>query len=187
MSPFEDRFISLSELELITVFWKDEFLRHRLRQYAIGDFPDVEYIEEISQPEVALWLSKKGPGQVITKLIIDIGGYTPEQRKRLRDYHRTTSTMSLNMMREHTKAIRNETFEPKTYKESGYALRGSIRTDGFRLQLLTFKLGELNGVRYRRFPAKKLPPRISSTLGGTDYYLSEIRNVVRTKQDVVDL
>ncbi|KAG0195025.1 hypothetical protein BGX33_004499, partial [Mortierella sp. NVP41] len=32
-----------------------------------------------------------------------------------------------------------------------------------------------------------LPPRITSTLGGTDYYLSEIRNVVSTSEDIAKL
>ncbi|KAG0354379.1 hypothetical protein BGZ54_001677 [Gamsiella multidivaricata] len=90
-------------------------------------------------------------------------------------------------MREHIEAIRNDNFGPNTYKESGYALRGLIRTDGFRLQLLAFKLNELNAVKYRRLPEAKLSPRINSTLGGTDYSLTEIRNVVKTKQDVSDL
>ncbi|KAF8918007.1 hypothetical protein BGZ58_004967, partial [Dissophora ornata] len=84
-------------------------------------------------------------------------------------------------------AIRDDNFEPRNYKESGYALRGSIRTDGFRLQLLAFKLNELNAVKYRRLPEDKLPSRITSTLGGTDYFLTEIRNVVKVKQDVTDL
>ncbi|KAF9178231.1 hypothetical protein BGZ50_007958, partial [Haplosporangium sp. Z 11] len=52
----------------------------------------------------------------------------------------------------------------------GYALRGSIKTDGFRLQLLAFKLNELNCVKYRRLD--------------TDQYLTENRNVVKTKEDV---
>ncbi|KAG0230667.1 hypothetical protein BGX31_005783 [Mortierella sp. GBA43] len=34
------------------------------------------------------------------------------------------------------------------------------------------------------FLQTKLLPRISSTLGGTDHYLTEIRNIVKTKEDV---
>ncbi|KAG0205397.1 hypothetical protein BGX28_003018, partial [Mortierella sp. GBA30] len=36
---------------------------------------------------------------------------------------------------------------PQLYQTRGYAIRGSIRTDGFRLQLLAFKLRELNMVK----------------------------------------
>jgi len=187
MSSFEDKFISISELDLTKIFWQDDALQYQLRMYAQADFPSAEYIEQISQPDIGMWVSRKGPGHLITKLITDIGGYTPGERKRLKDYRRSTLVMPLDKIREHIEAIRDDTFDPNTYKESGYVLRGSIRTDGFRLQLLAFKLNELNAVKYRRLPADKLPPRITSTLGGTDYYLTEIRNVVKTKQDVSDL
>ncbi|KAG0346311.1 hypothetical protein BGZ54_005263, partial [Gamsiella multidivaricata] len=76
-------------------------------------------------------------------------------------------------------------FNPKvSYSGKGYALRGSIKTDGFRIQLLAFKLNELNCMKYRRLDADKLPDRLTSTLGGTGQYLTEIRNVVKTKEDV---
>ncbi|KAG0347856.1 hypothetical protein BGZ54_004783, partial [Gamsiella multidivaricata] len=45
-------------------------------------------------------------------------------------------------------------------------------------------LRELQCVRYRRLPADRLPPRITSTVGGVDYYLQEIRHVIQTKEDV---
>ncbi|KAF9114105.1 hypothetical protein BGW39_003508 [Mortierella sp. 14UC] len=68
-------------------------------------------------------------------------------------------------------------------------MRGSIRTNGSRLQAIAFKLSELHCVKYRRLPAAKLlsgASRLTSTLGGTDYFLAEIRNVVTTKQDMAD-
>ncbi|KAF9176320.1 hypothetical protein BGZ51_000961, partial [Haplosporangium sp. Z 767] len=39
------------------------------------------------------------------------------------------------------------------------------------------KVKESNAVMYRRLDENKLPSRINSTVGGTDYFLSEIRNV----------
>ncbi|KAF9079913.1 hypothetical protein BGX29_005847, partial [Mortierella sp. GBA35] len=48
-------------------------------------------------------------------------------------------------------------------------------------------LNELNAVKYRCLPDAKLPPRLTTTVGGTDYYLSEIRNIVKSKQDVDNL
>ncbi|KAG0007591.1 hypothetical protein BGZ82_005274, partial [Podila clonocystis] len=66
-----------------------------------------------------------------------------------------------------------------------YLLRGSIKTDGHKVQLLAFKLRELQSVRYRRYPEAKLPPRLQSTVGGVDYYLSEIRNIIRSPEDIV--
>ncbi|KAF8927427.1 hypothetical protein BGZ47_002161, partial [Haplosporangium gracile] len=66
----------------------------------------------------------------------------------------------------------------------GYVFRGSIRTDGFRVQLLAFKHRELQDVRYRWWNNDRLPPRITLTNGGTDYYLIEIRNVITCKEAV---
>jgi len=66
-------------------------------------------------------------------------------------------------------------------------LRGSFRTDGHRFLLLSFKLKELNSGKYKRLPENQLPPRITSTVAGVDYYLTEVRNVVKSAQDVMDL
>ncbi|KAI1313011.1 hypothetical protein EDD11_002789 [Mortierella claussenii] len=48
-------------------------------------------------------------------------------------------------------------------------------------------MNELNGVKFRRFAADKLPLRITSALGGTGDFLTEIRNVVKSKEDVQQL
>ncbi|KAF9119758.1 hypothetical protein BG015_006238, partial [Linnemannia schmuckeri] len=65
-----------------------------------------------------------------------------------------------------------------------YVLRGSLKTDGFRIQLLAFKLRELQDVRFRRIAEDRLPSRLTSTVGGVDYFLPEIRNVITCKDDV---
>ncbi|KAI7818696.1 hypothetical protein BC939DRAFT_506315 [Gamsiella multidivaricata] len=93
------------------------------------------------------WLSEKIPRHLITKLIIDIGEYTPEQQKTLKAYKMRTFVMPLNKTRQHIGAIQDDNFELSFYKESGYALRGSLWTDRFRLQLSAFKLNELNAVK----------------------------------------
>ncbi|KAI8598729.1 hypothetical protein EDD21DRAFT_356106 [Dissophora ornata] len=43
---------------------------------------------------------------------------------------------------------------------------------------------ELQSVRYKRLPENVLPPQITSTVGGVDYFLTEVRNVVKTQQDI---
>ncbi|KAF9176116.1 hypothetical protein BGZ51_001685, partial [Haplosporangium sp. Z 767] len=48
-------------------------------------------------------------------------------------------------------------------------------------------MNELNAIKYRRLSPEKLPPRITSTLGGADYFLTEIRNVVAREEDVQEL
>ncbi|KAG9062067.1 hypothetical protein KI688_006789 [Linnemannia hyalina] len=70
------------------------------------------------------------------------------------------------------------------YKEKGYVLRGSILTDGFRVKLQSFKLRELQDVRYRRWKEDRLPSRLTSTVGGIDFFLQEIRNVLTCKEDI---
>jgi hypothetical protein len=58
--------------------------------------------------------------------------------------------------------------------------RGSIRCDGFRIQVLAFKIRERQDARFMRLPEEDLPPRLTTTVAGGDYFLPEIRNVIRT-------
>ncbi|KAF9126355.1 hypothetical protein BGW39_006691 [Mortierella sp. 14UC] len=73
------------------------------------------------------------------------------------------------------------------WKGKGYVLRGSIRTNGRLLQLLAFKVKELQSVRYHRIPEVKLPNPHVTTIGGTNGYLTEVRNVFRTAADMASL
>ncbi|KAG0252336.1 hypothetical protein BGZ95_006661 [Linnemannia exigua] len=187
MSTFDVKFITLSELDLTKIFWQELPLRQKLQSYAHPDFPSIEYSDQVTQSDIGLWLSTTTPGFLITRLLTDICRYSADQRKKLRNYSRSTFLMPVEEMRSHIQSIRNDNFEPASYTGKGYVLRGSIRTDGFRLQVLAFKLNELHSVKYRRLPAEKLPCRLTSTIGGTDYFLTEIRNVVSTKQDVIRL
>ncbi|KAF9080000.1 hypothetical protein BGX27_005782, partial [Mortierella sp. AM989] len=123
---------------------------------------------------------------LINKLIADVNptGLTVRQRGKL-GFRGAIVNMTLEDARNHLQHIRGPDFDPHGYGSKGYVLTGSIRTNGFRLQLLACKLKELQAVRYRRLPDAKLPSRLTSTVGGTNFYLQEIRNVVKTKEDVV--
>ncbi|KAF9560549.1 hypothetical protein EC968_006119 [Mortierella alpina] len=46
---------------------------------------------------------------------------------------------------------------------------------------------ELQVARFKKIPEERLPPRINSTVAGVDYYLSEMRNVIKTPEDVARL
>ena len=86
--------------------------------------------------------------------------------------------MTLEDARNHLEHIRGPNFDPHDYSNKGYVLTGSFRTNGLRLQLSAYKLKELQAVRYRRLPEALLPPpRLTSTIGGTDFYLQDIRNI----------
>jgi len=173
----------LSEDGLVRVFWKDEILRKQLQGYARQSVS----VPNPCQDDVVGWLKDLDPGLLINKLLTDIGGFTAEEKKKKKHWSRAARRMSMDDMKAHISAIRHADFNPTiqgSYSEKGYTLRGSIRTDGFRLQLLAFKMNELKCVKYRRLDADKLPDPLTSTLGGTDHYLTEIRNVVKTKEDV---
>ncbi|KAF9122109.1 hypothetical protein BGX30_002202, partial [Mortierella sp. GBA39] len=103
----------------------------------------------------------------------------------LKNYPKSAFLMPVDEMRVHLQRIRDVDFEPAAYAERGYVLRRSIRTDGFRIQ--AFKLNEIHSVKYRQLSPDKLPCRFTSTLGGTDYFVTEIQNIVSTKQDVARL
>ncbi|KAF9150146.1 hypothetical protein DFQ26_001677, partial [Actinomortierella ambigua] len=87
-------------------------------------------------------------------------------------------------IRTHVNSLRTPGFDPRAYTQKGYALRGSIKTDGHRLQVLAFKLRELLSVRYKRYSDDVLPDRLLSTTAGTDDHLTEVRNVFQSKEDV---
>ncbi|KAF9177497.1 hypothetical protein BGZ51_008705, partial [Haplosporangium sp. Z 767] len=54
-------------------------------------------------------------------------------------------------------------------------------------QLLACKLNELLSVWYKRLSAEVLPLKLTSAVGGTDYWLTEVRNIIKTPQDVTAL
>ncbi|KAF9923361.1 hypothetical protein BGZ65_008931 [Modicella reniformis] len=84
---------------------------------------------------------------------------------------------SLNEIHNHISRLRHMDFKPCSYNEKGYILCGSIKTDGFRLQLLAFKIRELHSVKFKRY--KDLPDPLLTTTGGTNYYLTEQKAVLQ--------
>ncbi|KAG0353973.1 hypothetical protein BGZ54_001923, partial [Gamsiella multidivaricata] len=147
------------------------------------DFPSAS--TPLFQPDLHLRFQSRPAGTIITKLLSNVGRSEP--RKGPRGFKDSISMIDLAAMRDHIQSLRQANFDPRNYTKRSYVHRGSIRTGGFRLQLLAFKMKELQSVRYRRLPENVLPPRITSTTGGVDHYLTEVRNVVKTQQDVTDL
>ncbi|KAF9345765.1 hypothetical protein BGX26_002764 [Mortierella sp. AD094] len=174
-------FVSFTERELVDIFCRSQKLANKLLAITKAD----NFSTASSKVDIHQWISGKEPGHLIAKFLASIGG--PRPSKGNRSYLYSTTAMSLDDLRKHIESLRPDTFDPTLYKKRGYALRGSIRTDGFRLQLLAFKLKELQSVRYKRLSENVLPLRINSTVGGVNYYLTEIRNVVKERQDVTNL
>ncbi|GJJ75414.1 hypothetical protein EMPS_07772 [Entomortierella parvispora] len=134
--------------------------------------------------DVQEWDGTKEPGYLLKRYLADIDPSDLTSRKKGKAGHRAAiKLMSLKALRRDLRMLDDPTFDPKDYTVKGYVSRGSILTDGFRVYLLAYKLRELQCVRCRRLPPDRLPPRISSTVGGTDSYLQEIRNVVKDDMD----
>ncbi|KAF9319040.1 hypothetical protein BG006_003062 [Podila minutissima] len=148
MSPHGTKFITLSEDDLVKVFWQNEDLWQQLQEYVCLSLPTVT---QPSQADIVRWLKNLDPGFFINKLLTDIGGFTEKERKKRNNWSRSAHWMSIDDMMAHISANCHEDFNPKiegSYTKTGYALCDSIKTDGFWLQLLAFKLNELNCVKY---------------------------------------
>ncbi|KAK3822858.1 MAG: hypothetical protein J3Q66DRAFT_437301 [Benniella sp.] len=196
IAPLSDvvhKFILLAERNLVAIFCKSEVLRPLL----FGLARQCQF-KATSVTDLEAWIGTKEPGFLIRRFIAHVGredqngGQNPMrpkktkyERRRLKSHKGAVRLLSLAEIQQHVTDVRHGS--PRTYDAKGYVLRGSFRTDGHRFLLLSFKLKELNSAKYKRLPENQLPPRITSTVAGVDYYLTEIRNVVKSYQDVADL
>lgn len=176
----EQPFVGFSEQDLAGFFFKrGGELKERLVELASLDGICT------SLADVHDWIGRKEPGFLIKQFIADINPDNLTSRQRGKAGNRAAfKLLSLDDLRSHLEMLDDPKFQPETYTCKGYVSRGSLRTDGFQLQLLSFKLKELQCVRYKRLPVDRLPPRLTSTVGGVDYYLQEIRHVIETEEDV---
>ncbi|KAF9109949.1 hypothetical protein BGX30_008189, partial [Mortierella sp. GBA39] len=184
MSTSKDGFVSFSEKEIIALFWKRPTLKVKILELVTPVFPCCLALRDVTD----IWLRDREPGFVIKSLLSDVApdGLTSRQKGKV-GYRAAVKLMTISEIKDHLLTIHQPAFDPRTYATKGYVLRGSIRTNGFSIQLAAFKLRELQAVRFRRLPEDRLPPRLTTTVGGLDYYLTEIRNIVRTKEDVAQL
>ncbi|KAF9343629.1 hypothetical protein BGX26_005436, partial [Mortierella sp. AD094] len=187
MSSHKQLFVDFSELQLVRFFWKREPLKKKLQQMAWPDYPKIKNPDQLALQDVEMWLGAKGPGFLIKHFVSDVAKeYRTKRERGKAGYKAVIRLPSLDDIKKHLEALRQD-FNLLDYSEKGYFLSGTIRTDGFRIQLLAYKVRELQAVRFKRLPEEKLPARITSTVGGIDYYLSEIRNIIKTKDDVARL
>jgi len=187
VSSTERGFFIFSERELVALFWKIPSLKLRLQALAGTTFPQTPQDRLTLDDCMNIWLPGESPGAVIKKFIASIDPPSSNSGRKAKQQSYPFRSKSLVELRDHVNVLRRPGFNPQTYEEKGYVLRGSIKTDGFRLSLLAFKLRELQSVRYRRYPAHLLPSPHSSTTGGTDGFLTEVRNVFRSPGDLQSL
>jgi len=184
LSPQEHGFLSFSERELLVLFCGRPLLQDRIRSWADHTFSTKPSIDDLKN----IWLDTMEPGFLIKMLLADVGPKDLTSRHRGKaGYRGAIKFTTMDDIKDHLRPLRQDTFDPREYNSKGYALRGSIRTDGYRLQLLGFKLKELQRCRYNRPCRYPLPPKLTSTIGGVDYFLTEIRNVAKTPAHVAQL
>ncbi|CAO3572041.1 unnamed protein product [Mortierella alpina] len=195
LTSFEQPFVSFSEKELGILFWTNSALKEQLRAWVLEDLETASFLP--AQHDLNRLLQRAAPGDLVTRLLSNVGKDEPRHGRR--SFKDTTTVMDQEEIAVHIQNLRRAGFNPAEYdgsvvredgeviKKCRYVLRGTIRTDGHRLQLLAYKVKELQSVRFRRFPQEMLPPRLTSTVGGVDYHLSEVRNIVRNEQDIADL
>ncbi|KAF9316077.1 hypothetical protein BGZ91_005633 [Linnemannia elongata] len=176
-------FVTFSERELAAFFWKRPLLKQRLVELALLD-EDITTLTSIKDLED--WIGGREPGVIIKHFISDIDPVGLSNRqKRKAGHRRAISLISLDQIRDHLKLV--EETKPRDYHQGGYIPQGSIRTDGFLVQVLTFKLRERQDARFKRLAEEDMPSRITTTVAGTNSFLQEIRNVIRSEQDIREL
>ncbi|KAF9089308.1 hypothetical protein BGX27_002521 [Mortierella sp. AM989] len=134
MSPHGSKFVILSEDDLVRIFWKDETVRKQLQLYAHSTvIKSVPEPGSVAQDDVVGWLKNLDSEELINRLLADIGGFTKEERRKKKHWPRSAHPFNSKV----------------SYSGQGYALRGSVKTNGSRIQLRAFKQNELKCVQYR--------------------------------------
>ncbi|KAH7060103.1 hypothetical protein BKA57DRAFT_487839 [Linnemannia elongata] len=148
--PFSHRehgFLSYSERELLVLLSSRSFLQDRIRSWANHTFSSKPSIENLKD----IWLDSMEPGFLIKMLLAVVGPKDLTSRQRGKaGYRGAIRLTTMDEIRDHLRPLRQGAVDPREYKSKGYVLRGSIRTDGHRLQILGFKLKELQSCRFKR-------------------------------------
>ncbi|KAF9188015.1 hypothetical protein BGZ49_003985, partial [Haplosporangium sp. Z 27] len=163
LSSMQLPFMSFAEGDLIDILWKNTNwrLKEKLKAQVVG----INHNNLLDFKSACNY--SNNVGHMVTTFISTVGRPIAV-RKGPRGLKDKTRTMSPDDLIKHITDIRRDDFDPEKYRESGYALTGTIRTDGFRIQLLAYKLKELQCVRFKRLPKNRLPSQFTSTLGGLD-------------------
>ncbi|KAF9569519.1 hypothetical protein EC968_002563, partial [Mortierella alpina] len=168
-------FVSFSERELLPLLWKSNVIKAKLVEMSGRPDMNLKFME--------WWLSDQEPGRLTSELLTTVGRGRSEGGNQ-QGYQRSTKIWSFTDVRAHLETLRSDGFDPAQYNKSGYVLRGGISTNGFLIHVQAHKVKELQRVRYRKIA---IPSRLTSTLGGTDDFLQEVRHVIRTPEDVARL
>ncbi|KAF9582067.1 hypothetical protein BGW38_000703 [Lunasporangiospora selenospora] len=162
ISPMEDGFVSFTEYEFGTFFCNHPDLYYLMDAMSKDAFPNDSSWYLTPSGLVLDWMPRADFGILIKRFIAPIGIDTTDLSVRKRGklgYRGAIKLLSHQEIRNHINTLRSKSFDPRKYSTKGYVLRGSIRTDGHRLQLLGFKLKELLSVKFKRYKKSILPDR----------------------------
>ncbi|KAI7830340.1 hypothetical protein BC939DRAFT_305927 [Gamsiella multidivaricata] len=187
LSSEEHGFMTFTEIELAAFLHKRDEL-HPVLKKLIGC---MDQQRRLAQTELTQdWLPLQTPGLLIQQLIAPVDPRTLDgdrlhgRRKKDAGIAAAIKLVEPEDIRAHINTLRRDGFDPRNYQEKGYFLRGSIKTDGYSLQLLAYKVRELNSVKFKRYKTDVLPDRLLTTTAGTNDYLTEVRNVFKSAADV---
>ncbi|KAF9928552.1 hypothetical protein FBU30_002290 [Linnemannia zychae] len=190
LSSAENGFMTFTESELGAFFHKREGLHPELK--SLVQFSDSG--RRLTQADIISdWCPLQAPGVLIKHFVApvdprSVDGQRLRGRKRKKaGIAAAVKLLSPSEIHSHINMLRSDDFDPRQYTEKGYVLYGSIKTDGHQLQVSAYKLRELNSVKYKRYSSERLPDRRLTTIAGTGDYLTEVRNVFKTKEDVEQL
>jgi len=179
--------MTFTEIELAAFLHKRAEL-HPILKKLIGR---TDQQRRLTQEELTRdWLQVQVPGVLIQRLIAPVDPRTPDgdrlrgRQKKEAGVAAAVKVVEPEELRAHLNTLRGDGFDPRTYQEKGYFLRGSIKTDGYQLQLLAYKVRELSSVKFKRYRDDVLPNRLLTTTAGTSDFLTEVRNVFKTAADV---
>lgn len=187
LSSEEHGFMTFTEIELAAFFHKRDDLHPILTRLS----GNAGMQRRLTQKDLTEdWLQFEAPGVLIERLIAPVdprtltGDRLRGRQKKKAGVAAAIKIVKPDRIRNHINDLRRDGFDPKTYSKTGYFLRGSIKTDGYSLQLLAYKLRELQSVKYKRYEAELLPDRLTTTTAGTSDYLTEVHNVFKSAADV---
>ncbi|KAF8927589.1 hypothetical protein BGZ47_002061, partial [Haplosporangium gracile] len=146
ISHREDGFVSFSQRELLVFFCGQSLLTNKVRNLPKDEFPNGAAVTDLEN-----WIGSQVPEYLIRIFLSDLNtdGLMSRQKGKA-EYKGAIKPWSLNRIKDHLRDLAQGTVKPEYYTIKGYLLQSSIRSDGLKIQLVVFKMKELQSARFKR-------------------------------------
>ncbi|KAF9926387.1 hypothetical protein FBU30_004019 [Linnemannia zychae] len=136
-------------------------LKHKLMELVLLDQDDPTTITSVA--DLGAWIGSIEPGYIIKKFVcdIDLSGLSSRQKRRS-GHHAAISLRSLSEIQDHVQFVSRLSLKIITKRA-------------------TYPMDPYGHARFKRLPDNDLSLRLTITVAGSDYYHSEICNVIRNK------